>query len=80
MNIVVENVTKSYRKSVLKDISLNIDKPGVYLIAGPNGSGKTTLLETIVGLRQSDSGTIRLKQKRISVFFSSKMVYARRSS
>lgn len=60
MDIVVENVTKSYRKSVLKDISLNIDKPGVYLIAGPNGSGKTTLLETIVGLRQSDSGTIRI--------------------
>lgn len=58
MNIVVKNVVKSYQKTVLDNISLNIDKPGVYLIAGPNGCGKTTLLETIVGLRKADSGMI----------------------
>lgn len=58
MNIAVTNLTKSYQQPILKGINLTIDKPGVYLIAGPNGSGKTTLLETIVGLRQADSGTI----------------------
>lgn len=58
MNITISHLTKKYQSLVLNDISLSIDKPGVYLIAGPNGSGKTTLLETIVGLRQSDSGTI----------------------
>lgn len=58
MNIVIQNLTKSYRETVLKDINLKIDKPGVYLIAGPNGSGKTTLLEMIAGLRQADSGEI----------------------
>lgn len=60
MKVAIENVVKTYDKSVLQNVSLNIDKPGVYLIAGPNGSGKTTLLEIIAGLRKADSGTIRV--------------------
>ena len=60
MNLVVQGVTKNYQKQVLQNIDLTIDKPGVYLIAGPNGSGKTTLLEIIVGLRKPNSGTIMI--------------------
>jgi ABC-type multidrug transport system ATPase subunit len=57
----VKTIHKSYRdKPVLNGICLRIDRPGVYLIAGPNGSGKTTLLESLVGLRKTDSGTIAI--------------------
>ena len=58
-SIIIKNLSKSYKDNkVLKNLSISIDKPGVYLLAGPNGSGKTTLLEIIAGLRESDSGEI----------------------
>ena len=57
--IIIKNLIKSYKDNkVLKGLSISIDKPGVYLLAGPNGSGKTTLLEIIAGLREADSGEI----------------------
>jgi len=57
--IELKNVEKSYdKKKVLNNISFKVNKPGVYLIAGPNGCGKTTLLESMVGLRQIDNGEI----------------------
>lgn len=64
--IQISNLNKSYeKKKVLDNLTLNIDKPGVYLIAGPNGSGKTTLLEILVGLRNYDSGTVLIKDKKV---------------
>ncbi|CAK9330891.1 ABC transporter ATP-binding protein [Thermoanaerobacter kivui] len=64
MFVEVKNLYKSYNNSmVLKDINIRIDKPGVYLIAGPNGSGKTTLLEIIIGLRKADKGSVIINGK-----------------
>lgn len=61
MVIQINNLVKSYRNKIVLDrIDLSIQKPGVYLIAGPNGSGKTTLLEILVGLRSSNSGQISI--------------------
>ena len=41
-------------------VSLSV-RPGEFFgILGPNGAGKTTLLEMIEGLRQPDSGTLRV--------------------
>lgn len=63
MEIRTRNLVKSYRdKMVLKNIDFSIDKPGVYLIAGPNGSGKTTFLEILVGLRRPSSGEVTMGQ------------------
>ncbi|WAA09827.1 ABC transporter ATP-binding protein [Fervidibacillus albus] len=60
--IEVKNVEKSYdQKKVLNNISMTINEPGVYLLAGPNGCGKTTLLESIIGLRQVDRGEILVR-------------------
>lgn len=57
----VKNASKNYGgKNVLHNISFKIEKPGVYLIAGPNGCGKTTLLESLVGLRSLDTGSITI--------------------
>lgn len=58
-SIIINDLSKKYDgKVVLDNISININKPGVYLLAGPNGSGKTTLLEIIAGLREANSGEI----------------------
>jgi len=59
--IQIKNASFSYGSApVLESISLAVE-PGEFLgIVGPNGSGKSTLLDLMVGLRQPDSGTVRL--------------------
>ena len=59
--IQIKNASFSYGSApVLESISLAVE-PGEFLgIVGPNGSGKSTLLDLMVGLRQPDSGMVRL--------------------
>ncbi|MBU2462775.1 MAG: ATP-binding cassette domain-containing protein, partial [Candidatus Edwardsbacteria bacterium] len=62
MRIAVQNISKSFDgKAVLKDISLTIEKPGIYALVGPNGSGKTTLMRMLALLERTDSGTLKYK-------------------
>lgn len=39
------------KKSILKDVSVNINKGKITAIIGPNGAGKSTLLSAITRLR-----------------------------
>ncbi len=48
------------RQKVLKNINIDIKRPGFYTILGPNGSGKTTLLYNILGIFKPYSGKIEL--------------------
>ena len=59
--IEVVDVVKRYGALTAVDgVSLSV-RPGEFFgILGPNGAGKTTLLEMIEGLRQPDSGTLRV--------------------
>ena len=57
MYIKLENIQKQYHhKTVLKDVSLTIDQPGIYYIKGKSGSGKTTLLHIIAGFETFEHG------------------------
>ena len=60
----VQNVSKKYKDHVvLNNVSLTIDRPGIWALVGPNGVGKTTFLNVITNILAADSGTIELVGK-----------------
>ena len=59
--IEVDDLRKAYGTLRAVDgVSFTVAQGEFFGILGPNGAGKTTLLEMIEGLRQPDSGTVRL--------------------
>ena len=57
--IEIKNVKKSFGdKTILHDVSVNMETGKCNLIIGSSGSGKTVLLKCIVGLFTPDSGVI----------------------
>ena len=56
----VENLSTGYgKKQVLFNVSLEVNKGDIVLLAGSNGSGKSTLLKAIYGLLpQWDNGRV----------------------
>lgn len=47
-------------KQVLKQISFEINSPGITAIMGPNGAGKSLLLRLVAGLIRADSGAVHM--------------------
>jgi len=67
MNLVVENLHKTYdKKTVVDGISFEITSGETIGILGPNGAGKTTLFYMIAGLVAIDSGKIYLSGKELN--------------
>lgn len=65
--IALKQVTKQYREAtVLKNITLSVDEPGIYCLLGRNGAGKTTFLKSIAGYQNITSGTIQVDGKTIT--------------
>ncbi|MDR0663281.1 MAG: amino acid ABC transporter ATP-binding protein [Spirochaetaceae bacterium] len=52
--------------TVLRDISLSVEKQEVLVILGPSGCGKSTLLRCMNGLERIEEGVIRLDGEVIS--------------
>ncbi len=42
----------------LRDVNLQVMEGAIHAIIGPNGAGKSTLLNALIGLIQSDTGTV----------------------
>lgn len=64
--IAINNLEKRYNQhSVLKGISIRIEKGKITAIVGPNGSGKTTIIKTILGLVKADVGDITINNNPI---------------
>ena len=64
----ITNLVKSYRTehTILKGVSLNVEKGEVVVILGPSGCGKSTLLRCINGLESIQGGEILLDDEVIS--------------
>ena len=55
-------------RSIVKDVSLNIDAGEVVGLLGPNGAGKTSTFNMIVGLIRPDTGNIFLDKTSLIDF------------
>jgi phospholipid/cholesterol/gamma-HCH transport system ATP-binding protein len=57
--ITVRDLTMAYGRSVvMQDVNFTVNERDIFVIMGGSGSGKSTLLRHLVGLQQSDRGTI----------------------
>ena len=62
-NVVIEvrDLVKRYRGITAVDgISFEVERGEIFGMVGPNGAGKTTTIECVEGLREPDSGSIRV--------------------
>ena len=62
-NIIIENISFSYKKSdkkVLENVNLDIENGEIVAIVGPSGAGKTTLVDIILGVISPDNGVVRI--------------------
>ncbi len=63
----VEHLKKRYgRKTVVKDVSLEMESGQIIGLLGPNGAGKTTMFYMIVGFIKADGGRILLNDQNVT--------------
>jgi len=63
------NLNKRYKaRTVVQDVSLEVQSGEVVGLLGPNGAGKTTCFYMMVGLVRLDGGSISLDGREISRF------------
>jgi lipopolysaccharide export system ATP-binding protein len=59
--LTVHNVVKSFKKrTVVRGVSLGVQRGEAVGLLGPNGAGKTTVFYMITGLIPADEGSIRI--------------------
>jgi ABC-2 type transport system ATP-binding protein len=57
----VENLVKHYGDvQAVRGVSFTVEEGEVFGLLGPNGAGKTTTVEILEGLRDADSGQVRV--------------------
>jgi lipopolysaccharide export system ATP-binding protein len=61
------NLVKSYKgRTVVRDVSFEVNAGQVVGLLGPNGAGKTTSFYMVVGLTKSDEGQVLLDDEDIA--------------
>lgn len=69
MKITAQNLIKIYGdRSVVNDVSFEVNKGEVVCLLGPNGAGKTTTFYMVVGLVKPNKGKILIDGKDISTW------------
>lgn len=69
MKISAKNLVKIYGdRSVVNDVSFEVNKGEVVGLLGPNGAGKTTTFYMVVGLVKPNRGQILINDKDVSTW------------
>ncbi len=59
--IEVENLKVSYSNhTAIENVSFSVEEGEYIALVGENGSGKSTLIKAIVGLEETDSGSVKI--------------------
>lgn len=62
----VKQVSKTVgKRSLLNNISFELEKGKIYGFIGPNGAGKTTMMRIMTGLMQPTSGSVKIASYNI---------------
>jgi ABC-type sugar transport system ATPase subunit len=65
--IELNNVAKRFgTRTVIQDLSLQVERGERLVLFGPSGCGKTTVLRLIAGLETPDEGTIRIDNRAVA--------------
>ena len=65
--ILVKNLQKTYKgRTVVNDVSFHLNQGEVVGLLGPNGAGKTTSFYMVIGLVNSEQGSIFLDDEEIT--------------
>ena len=64
-SIRVRNLTKSFGgRTVVDNLSFDVEKGQVFALLGHNGAGKSTTIDLILGLKAPDGGTDTIRFPR----------------
>jgi urea transport system ATP-binding protein len=75
--LAIEDLTVSFDGFKAVDgLNLYLDKDELRVIIGPNGAGKTTVLDLICGKTKSTQGSIKFKNKELTVLAEHEIVQA----
>lgn len=67
MKLRTENIVKKYgKRTVVNNVSIEVEQGQIVGLLGPNGAGKTTSFYTIVGLIRPNAGTVYLDERNIT--------------
>ena len=67
MKLFTQNLVKKYRqRTVVNQVSVEVEQGEIVGLLGPNGAGKTTTFYMIVGLIRPNSGQIFMDDKNIT--------------
>lgn len=59
--VSVKNLTKSFSgRTVVNDLSFDVQKGEVFALLGHNGAGKSTTIDLILGLKAPDGGSAQI--------------------
>ena len=67
MKLIAQNLFKNYgRRTVVNNVSIEVNQGEIVGLLGPNGAGKTTTFYSIVGFIKPNQGNVYLDDKEIT--------------